>query len=100
MNKKILSLITASALALPILAFGAGATLASMAAAVAEQVLIVGGFIVIIMWVVAGILFLTAQGDPGKLNTAKMGLFAAIGGTIIIILAGGAVDFVARSFNI
>ena len=53
-----------------------------------------------VMWVVTGILFLTAQGEPGKINTAKTSLFAAIGGTILIILANGAIAFVKNSFGI
>lgn len=77
-----------------------GATIGSMASSIAAQVVSVGGYIVIIMWVVTGILFLTAGGEPGKLNTAKTALFAAIGGTILIILANGAMAFVANSFGI
>lgn len=99
MNKKTLvAIFSAAALALPALVFGQ--TIAGMAQAVAEQVVIVGTWIVVIMWVVTGILFLTAQGDPGKLNAAKTALFAAIAGTILIILAQGAVAFVKNSFGI
>jgi len=98
MNKKILFSILLGALSLPTLVFGQ--TLASMSASIAKQVVIVGTWIVVIMWVVTGILFLSSQGDPGKLNSAKMGLFAAIGGTILIILANGAVAFVANSFGL
>jgi len=47
-----------------------------------------------------GILFLMAQGDPGKLQSAKLALFSAIGGTILIILANGAILLVKNSLNI
>jgi hypothetical protein len=98
MNKKVLFLILAAVLLLPVAA--SAQTLLSMAQAIAGQVVGVATWIVVIMWVVCGILFLTAQGDPGKLNSAKMALFAAIGGTILIILANGAVAFVANSFGL
>ncbi len=100
MNKKNLFLILLlGALTLPVVSL-AVPTIAGMAEAVATQVVIVGTWIVVIMWVVTGILFLTAQGEPGKLNAAKTSLFAAIGGTILIILANGAVAFVANSFGL
>lgn len=100
MNKKnIFLILLLSFVLLPVLA-GAQPTIAGMAQAIATQVLIVGTWIVVIMWVVTGILFLTAQGEPGKLNAAKTSLFAAIGGTILIILANGAVAFVANSFGL
>jgi len=98
MNKKTLFLILLSTILVPTVCFGV--TLASMAQAIAGQVVLVGTWIVVIMWVVTGVLFLTAQGDPGKLNTAKMGLFSSIGGTILIILASGAIAFVKNSFGI
>jgi len=99
MNKKILKILTfVSVLALPNLVFGQ--TIGGMAQAIAGQVVIVATWIVVIMWVVTGILFLTAQGDPGKLNTGKMALFSSIGGTILIILANSAIAFVANSFGL
>lgn len=72
----------------------------SMAIAAKNNVLTVGFAIVIIMWVVTGVLFLIAQGDPGKLNTAKTALIASIAGTIIVIIANGAAAFVSNSFGI
>lgn len=99
MNKKTLSLLTfLSLLTSPVVAFGQ--TIGSMSQAIAGQVIIVGTWIVVIMWVVTGILFLTAQGEPAKLNSAKMSLFGAIGGTLLIILANGAMAFVANSFGL
>jgi hypothetical protein len=97
MNKKTLftSLIW---LVLPVLA--SAQTIGSMAQAIAGQVIVVGTWIVVIMWVITGILFLSALGDPGKINTAKLALFSAVGGTILIILARGAQAFVANSFGL
>lgn len=98
MNKKVLLVSVSGILALPLLA--SAATIATMAVAIKDQVLIVGAAIVIIFWVVTGILFLTAQGEPAALTKAKTALFASIGGTILIILANVAWSFVATSFNI
>ena len=99
MNKKTLFLILLGMLVLPFAAL-AQPTIAGMAAAIAGQVVLVGTWIVVIMWVVTGILFLTSNGDPAKLKLARNGLFAAVGGTILIILANGAVAFVANSFGL
>ena len=103
MNKKILFLILLSAvLSCPLLAL-AVPTIAGMAAAIAGQVVIVGTWIVVIMWVVTGILYLTCIGEPAKLKAANTSLFAAIAGTILIILASGGdslIKFVGRSFGI
>ena len=83
---------------LPSLAFGQ--TLGSMAQSAMNAVLGAAGFIVVIMWLVTGILFLIAAGAPEKLNAAKMALFAAVIGTVIIIIAQFATDFVGRIFGI
>lgn len=98
--KKIYSLILLlTLLTLPLLV-SAVASLGTMAEAVAKEVVIVGTWIVVIMWVATGILFLTAQGDPGKLNAGKTALFAAIAGTVLIILANTAISFVRNSFGL
>lgn len=99
MDKKSLFLIVLGALVLP-LGVSAVPTIAGMAAAIAGQVVLVGTWIVVIMWVVTGVLFLTSSGDPGKIKLARNGLFAAVGGTILIILANGAIAFVANSFGL
>lgn len=102
MNRKkiIQSVIALSTLPLLVGAAEAGATPATIAAALANQVVLVGTWIVVIMWVVTGILFLTAQGEPEKLKKARTSLFAAIGGTVLIILASGAVAFIKNSLNL
>lgn len=98
MNKKILFLTLLAILALPVIA--SAQTIATMAEAVAVQVVAVGRWIVVIMWIATGIIFLTAQEDPGKIKLGKTALFASIGGTILILLATGAVTFVANSFEL
>jgi hypothetical protein len=100
MDKRILSFsILAVAMALPIAA-SAQTTLGSMAETIAGVILGVGLTIVVIAWVVTAVLFLMSTGDPSKLGQAKVALFAAIGGTIIMLLANGAKDLVANSFGI
>ena len=99
MNKKALFLILLAVLLLPFAA-SAQVTLGGMAKADAEQVVIVATWIVVIMWVVTGIMFLTAGGEAGKINTAKTALFAAVGGTILVILANSSVAIVKNSFGI
>ena len=98
MDKKILSLILLSAIASPCLA--SAATVAGMVTSVANAVVMIVTWIVVIMWVVTGILFLTAMGDAAKLNSAKLALFASIGGTILVILANTAESFVRNSFGL
>ena len=73
-------------LLIPNLAF-AQITITGMVESVGIVIGNVAVFIVIIFWILTGLLFLSAQGAPEKLTTAKKALFAAIGGTIIIILA-------------
>jgi hypothetical protein len=51
------------------------------------------------LWVLTGILFLIAQGDPGKLNIAKAALFTSIAGTIIVILAVSAQTIISNSLT-
>jgi len=101
-NKKNIFLIALVILATPVLmsAQGEGPTLGSMAAAAANTALAVATGVVVVMWVVAGIMFLVAAGDPGKLGGAKTGLIAAVAGTVVVIVANGAVALVGGIFNI
>ncbi len=99
MNKKVLFLILLVSV-FPVLAFAQAPTLASMAQGAMNTILTAVGFIVVIFWIVTGILFLSAMGDPLKLNTAKMALLTAVIGTILVIIAYYATDFVGHIFNI
>ncbi|MBI2050063.1 MAG: hypothetical protein HYT35_01230 [Candidatus Staskawiczbacteria bacterium] len=55
--------------------------------------------IVVVLWIVTGALFLMSLGDPGKLGTAKNSLFASLGGTIIIILAGSIITIISNALG-
>jgi uncharacterized membrane protein (DUF485 family) len=92
-NKKILFLALLGVLVLPSVAFGQ-VTITGMVQNVVQVVWTVATAIVIILWVLTGILFLSAQGDPGKLKTAKMALFTSLAGTAVIILAYSAKSIV------
>lgn len=101
MNKKTLFLILLlGVLVLPSIVSAEAITLQGMAKSASIVAVQVVFFVVIIFWIVTALLFLMAQGDPGKLNTAKMALFTSIAGTVIYIIAKNAVDFVANSFGI
>ena len=96
MDKKILFLVLLGVLVLPSVTL-AQITITGMVENVAKVVWTVGTIIVIILWVITGILFLAAQGDPGKLKTAKTALFTSIAGTVIIILAFSAASIIENA---
>jgi hypothetical protein len=47
----------------------------------------IGGAIVVIGWVIAGILYLTSMGSPEKTGTAKKAMIAAVIGTVLVVIA-------------
>jgi len=53
-----------------------------------------------IAFIVAGIMFLTATGNPQRMTIARGSLIAAIAGIVIIILANFACDFVGLFFQL
>lgn len=63
--------------------------------AVKEAVWIIFGAVAVIMFVVAGIMFLTAQGDSEKLKTARSALIWGVAGVIIGIIAFSITSIVA-----
>ncbi len=97
-NKKILFLALLIVLALPSLALAA--SLQGIVDGAVNVSLIIASGVVVILWVVTGILFLTAQGAPEKLSSAKKALFAAIAGTILVLVAQGAMDMIRKALNI
>jgi len=86
MNKKTLFSVLLAALVLPAMA-GAVKTPTEMADAVKGLAVTIGGAIVVIGWIIAGILYLTAGGAPEKVKTAKGAMVAAVIGTILIVIA-------------
>jgi len=52
-----------------------------------------------IMFIVAGILFITAQGDPTKLGTARQALIWAVVGVAVAIIAFSLVKIITGAFT-
>lgn len=87
MNKKILGIILlATLIIVPAVALGIDSP-EDIATNVADLATAIGVAIVVIGWIIAGILFLVAAGDPGKIKTAKTAMIAAIIGTILVVIA-------------
>jgi len=98
MNKKILFLILLGVLILPSIALAQ--TQASVIAGNIEQLtLTIGVCIVVIGWVIAGILYLTAAGAPDKTGIAKKAMIAALMGTILIVIAAGGYSVISGIVN-
>ena len=86
MSKKILLLILLGVLILPSFA-SAEVTVKTMVCAAISTTWIIAVGVVIILWIVTGILFLIAQGNPAKLTAARTALITSIAGTVLVILA-------------
>ncbi len=99
MNKKILFLILLGVLVIPGFAF-ADVTIQGMVDAAVNTTLYIASGIVVILWIITGLLFLTAQGAPEKLGKAKLALIAAAAGTVLVIIATSAIPLVKSAFNI
>ena len=52
--------------------------------------------LVVIMFIWAGILFVTAQGDPAKISQAKKAVIWAVVGVIVAFLAFSAVGIITK----
>jgi len=60
----------------------------------------VAGVVSVICWVITGLMFLTAIGDPSKITTARKALIFAVIGTAIALLAGTAPFLVGSALGI
>ena len=98
-NKKIFFLILLGVLILPGLA-SAQITVATIVHAAEQTTLLIASGIVVILWIITGILFLTALGAPEKLGTAKKALFAAVAGTVLVIIAGSAIALITDALKL
>lgn len=72
-------------------------TITGLAANVANVIWIVATIIVVVFWVITGVAFLTAQGDPSKMQKAKLALFTAVGGTVIVVLAYSVMSIISNA---
>jgi len=94
MNKKILFLVLfAAVLSFPYMVQALAPTGAAsgsaggMIEAIKSALYTIGGTIVVIGWVIAGILWLISAGSPEKTGIAKKATIAAVIGTVLIILS-------------
>jgi len=88
MNKKILnSILITTTLVFPGMVFAA--EVPAMVTSIKNAFVLIAGSIVVIGWIVAGILYLTAAGSPEKTGTAKKALIACVIGTALVVLAAG-----------
>ncbi|MEK7665195.1 MAG: hypothetical protein AAB361_03610 [Patescibacteria group bacterium] len=96
--KKILSLllVLSGVLILPNIAF-AQVTIVGMVINVTSVIVVVATALVVIFWMITGLLFLSAQGAPDRLNLAKKALFASIAGTALVILAQAAQTIIGNA---
>jgi len=87
MNKKILTLILLGAIVLPITVFAAVDSIQSLSMAIVNAIWPVFVVIVVICFVVAGILFLSAMGEPEKIAKAKSAFLWGVVGVVVGIVA-------------
>jgi hypothetical protein len=99
MNKKVLFLILIAMLLLPVAALAAPTDLGSAVNTLKTLAITISASVVIIGWVIAGVLYLTAAGSPEKIGVAKKALIAAIIGTIVVILAPTAFNVVDSALS-
>lgn len=99
MNKKILFVILLGILILPSLA-SAQVTIQNMIDGAVQTALYIASGIVVILWIFTGVLFLMAQGEPAKLSMARKSLFTSVAGTVLVIVATGAINIVSKAFNL
>ena len=110
MNKKILFLTLLVVVVLPtafVLAQTTGGatgnTLGSMGCKLKAAAVSIATPIVVIGWIIAGILYLTAAGKPEKINVAKGAMIACVVGTLLIVLALGSavvIEIISNAFGI
>jgi hypothetical protein len=98
MDKKTLLLILFSALLLPTLA--QAATLIGIIGKITAAVVPIGTPLVVVGFIIAGFLYISAAASPERMSLAKKALIAAVIGTILIILAATACTFIAALFGL
>lgn len=98
MNKKILILFfSISAIFLPLVSRAVSACdLLKQVYLIAYQI---GGTLVVIGWVIAGIIYLSSVGKQEQMTTGKRAISAAIIGTVLIILAAFSLEIIKSFFG-
>jgi heme/copper-type cytochrome/quinol oxidase subunit 2 len=65
---------------------------------IADAVWIIFTIIAVVMFVVAGIMFLTASGDAEKIKTARNAFLWGVAGVVVAIIAFGIISIVGSVF--
>jgi FtsH-binding integral membrane protein len=101
MRNKIIFLLILATIALPLVSFAEvpiidiGGGVEGIMSNIADQVWLVFAGIAIIMFLVAGILFLTANKNPGKLDQARQAVIWGVVGIIVGLFAKGIIGLVS-----
>jgi hypothetical protein len=86
MNKKLLFLaLLVASIFLPTISYSA--TPSAIFNEVEVLATNIGMALVVVGWIIAGVLYLMAAGNPEKIQTAKKAMIASIIGTILIVFA-------------
>lgn len=101
MNKKILFLVllAGAVVILPSIVM-ADSTLPGLVAGFAQNLSALSAGLATIAFMVSGIMFLTATGNPSRMTIAKGSLVAGVIGIVIVILAPLAQQFVISMFKL
>ena len=94
-NKKTLLLTLLLAITSPIMASAAINEPTVIINNIKTLMVSIGSAIVVIGWVIAGTLYLTAAGAPDKTATAKKAMIASVIGTVIVIIGSAGYDIIA-----
>ena len=110
MNKITLSSVAVSILTFPVLAFAIDAnnppgtasidSLPTLITQIQTIMWMIFGAIAVIMFVVAGILFLTSQGKPESIQTARSALIWGVAGVVVGILAYSILTIIGSALNV
>lgn len=94
MNKKLLSgLVIAVTTILPVVAMADAPSApksfgwASIVSFITSAIYTIGGLVIVVALLVAGIQFATAGGDDDKLKSARTALIWAVAGAVVLVLA-------------
>lgn len=94
-----------TALALPVLAAAqgqpsGGATLQQLIDGIKSAAWMIFGAVAVICFVIAGILFMTAQGSPEKIQQARNAFLWGVAGVVVGILAYSIITIVQTATNL
>ncbi len=95
MNKIKLTLASASALLLPVLAFaqddvarpGSIASIGALITKIEDFMWLIFGGLAVIMFIIAGIQFMTAGGAPEKVQAARSSFMWGVAGVVVAVVA-------------